>query len=68
MMIFAFIAGSIATLLGSWLTRRAYTAEPLFPKEIEIEPEPEEEEEEPETEAERLRREDAEFKEFRGFL
>jgi len=66
MMMIAFVLGSVSTLIGAWMTRKAYTSEPLIMADIE--PEIEEEEEVPETEQERIRREDAEFKAFRGFV
>ncbi len=57
---FCFVLGSIATLAGSYMNRRAYTDEPLFNK-IVIEPEEEEEEVIEETEEERYIREEQEF-------
>jgi len=67
MMLIAFVLGSMTTLIGSWMQRRAYTNEPLFVKTTELdEPEVEEEIEIPETDEERERREGEEFSQYRG--
>lgn len=66
-MMFCFVLGSIATLAGSYMNRRAYTDEPLF-GQIVIEPEEEEEEVIEETDEEMYKREEQEFSDLRGQL